>query len=203
MWDRKAVTDEGSLSVKEECVKRDSARLEKGKVYHGNKELYVLIQKAVCEKEGRSSLQTVWNWKTCAREISKSQGSSWAWLLRSISKEVDLANVSSNVVIKVNGKDNMTRKEKGGEWYEIYRALFPFRFKSCYWICYPFCMNWKTAEINDSLSYLVLLPLAWKDFKSQKIQIKLFYSILSGFKRSIPIQFLCTSPKVSLFFQAH
>lgn len=164
----------GSLSVREECVKRDSSRLEKGKVYHGNKELYVLIQKAVCEKEGRSSLQTVWNWRNCTREISESQGSSWEWLLRSISKEVDLVNVSSIVVIKVNGKNNMTRKEKRGEWDEIFRALFLFKFKSCYCICYPFCINWKTSEINDSLGYLFLLPVAWKDFKSQKMQIKLF-----------------------------
>lgn len=63
----------GSLPVKEERMERDSARLEEGKVYHGNKELYVLIQKAVCEKEGSRSLQALW--KNRAREISKLQGS--------------------------------------------------------------------------------------------------------------------------------
>lgn len=63
----------GSLPVKEERVKRDSARLGEGKVYHGNKELYVLIQKAVCEKEGGRSPQALWT--NCAREISKLQGS--------------------------------------------------------------------------------------------------------------------------------
>lgn len=31
-------------------MKKDSARLDKGKVYHGDKELYVLIEKALCEK---------------------------------------------------------------------------------------------------------------------------------------------------------
>ena len=67
---------EGSSWVKEECVKRDSARLERGKVCHGNKKLYMSVPKALCEKEGRTSLQTVRNWKICAREISKSQGSS-------------------------------------------------------------------------------------------------------------------------------
>lgn len=193
---------EGSLSVKEECVKRDSARLEKVKVYHGNKELYVLIQKAGCEKEGRSSLQTIWNWKNCAREISKLQGSSWAWLLRSISKDDYLANVSLNVVIKVNGKNNMTGKEKGGEWDEIYKDLFLFKFKLCYWICYPFRRNWKSVEINDSLGYLFLLPVAWKDFKSQKIQIKLFIQFCLDSKDLFPFSF-CASFQSCLYLFKH
>lgn len=164
---------EGCLSVKEECVKSDSARLEKGKVYHGNKELYMLIWKAVSEEEGRISPQTIWKWKNGPREISKSQESSWAWLLRNISKRVDLANVSSIVVIEVNEKDNMNGKETiwPGEWDEIYRALFLSKFKLCYWICYPFCINWKMVEINDCLSYLFSFLVSWKYYKSQKIQI--------------------------------
>lgn len=58
---------EGSLSREE---KWDSTRLGKRKVYSGNEELYILVQKAACEKEGRISPQTVWNWKNCAREAS-------------------------------------------------------------------------------------------------------------------------------------
>lgn len=38
---------EGSISVKQECAKRDSARLEKGKVYHGNKDLSVNLESSV------------------------------------------------------------------------------------------------------------------------------------------------------------
>lgn len=40
------------------------------------------------------------------------------WLLRSISKEVDLATISLNVVIKVNGKDNGTGKKNETEFIE-------------------------------------------------------------------------------------